>query len=414
MGDAEKGLIRIDVNETSSDDNNSDDNSSYVNETKDAKNGKYQCSICQEFGHNKRTCSKLPVANPVKIPTRSIKNEAGPSNQPLANPVKRPRNTKSETGPSDLEAGLSSNLAELQTQNQILTDENIGLRLQIEDAQALSTQNFNLTNEVTNLKGRLATEELTRINLERDVERRIATEKATFQRILEEHRTPYHPVLLRIAECVTCSVCGILSGEIPDEYPEEGIEYVHLACKNGHGICVECLTANVTAATNNLGVSVKCVREGCGQDFGDISKWCDRDVYNEYIKAKAVFEDGERRKKEEERNVNNPHVQNVDIANVAIVKTPCCNRAVCDFQACCKVSCDICKTSWCAWCFKVQGTMTEQEFYAHVHDCPFNPDKGAIYPTERGKQVMTQLWKARQAEQLAKASDFDLAKPRRY
>jgi hypothetical protein len=275
----------------------------------------------------------------------------------------------------------------------------MGLRLQNQDVQTLRDENIKLRKENLSFETR-------RI----ETERRFEEERIDFERQLEELRIrEHHPILLRIAKTVTCSVCGVLSGypEIPNEYPEEGIEYVRLTCKGGHGICVECLTAMVRASTNNADVSVTCVCEGCGQDFDeDVITKCDRDVYREYIQAKAVFEHEERMKKE------NTQVQNTNIANVAIVKTPCCDRDVCDFQDCCKVNCDFCKTSWCAWCFKVQGTMTVQEFYAHVHDCPFNPDKGAIYPTERGKQVMTQFWIARQAQQIKKVSDFELAKPR--
>jgi len=359
----------ISIDQNSSDDTSSDDAGNNV--------GVYRCSICNQTGHNKRTC-------PRKRPCE------GESSSPK---VARPSSTQV--------VELQNKIDELQNAYQISKDENVALHQQIREIErlqneyALLERNLNERTENYNV-------------LERQLQDLRDQNANILQQLLDFQSAPHHPVLLRVAKAVTCSVCGVFSGEIPDVFPEN-IEYVNLCCKGGHGICIECLTGNVKAATNNPEVSVMCVCEDCGKDFDeDVITKCDRDVYREYIQAKAVFDEEERRKK----NPNN-NQQNVNLAESAIIKTPCCNRDVCDFEDCCKVHCNFCKTSWCAWCFKVQGSMTDHDFYSHVHDCPFNPDKGRIFPTERGKRVMTQLWKARQAEQLAKTNDFELAKPRR-
>ena len=146
-----------------------------------------------------------------------------------------------------------------------------------------------------------------------------------------------------------------------------------------------------------------------------MQKHCDTKVYQEYLIAKAVYENDQRMAKlKDVEGVNaGAGTSSSEIKNLAIIKAPCCGVDVIDFEECCNIPCLFCGKNWCAWCFMVKPDgMGSRMWYNHVHDCHLNPDKGRLFPTKTGKEVMTRFWQARQAQQLAGKLDIDLADPR--
>ena len=96
------------------------------------------------------------------------------------------------------------------------------------------------------------------------------------------------------------SVWSSASGDIPgvNEQPPQhnDIEMVTLTCEGGHGICNACITNMVNAATNNKDVQVTCSVGDCISiyDEENLQKHCDTKVYQEYLIAKAVYENDQR------------------------------------------------------------------------------------------------------------------------
>lgn len=412
-----------------------------------------RCSVCGNSGHNKRTC---PDAVDGGVGTKRVRFELyggeGTSDLQIADIVKE-ENTKFAQDCERLtqeNAKITEENAKIVQENIRITEEydicnndntrlaernmelvenveqlqndNAALLLQVQEIQQFQQDMINMNNRLRQSDTIIA-DSRHQIDLMRELQNEKDGEIAQLKTQLAEIDTAgdNNPTLLTISKKATCSVCGPLAGgDIPrvNEQPPQhnDIEMVTLTCEGGHGICNTCVTHMVKAATNNQDVEVTCCVGECNSmyDEENLQKYCDTKVYQDYIIAKAVYDNDQRMAKlKDVEGVNaGAGTSSTEIKNLAIIKAPCCGADVIDFNGCCNVGC-VCGKRWCAWCFMVKpDEMETQMWYNHIHDCHLNPDKGRIYPTETGKDMMTRFWQARQAQQLAGKLGIDLATPR--
>ena len=103
------------------------------------------------------------------------------------------------------------------------------------------------------------------------------------------------------------------------------------------------------------------------------------------------------------------------ITEALTLKTPCCDRALLDFDGCTAVGCS-CNAHFCAWCFEVfRGDDHSAKCHAHVMRCSMSMmrvrGEASFYcQTFDDRRFLHEIWTARRARQLKEkvfGGDFD-------
>lgn len=68
------------------------------------------------------------------------------------------------------------------------------------------------------------------------------------------------------------------------------------------------------------------------------------------------------------------------LAEAQVLRTPCCNAAFLDFDACFALWCSSCSNYFCAWCVSAESVSADSVVaHNHVRHCPENPHPGAVF-----------------------------------
>jgi len=92
------------------------------------------------------------------------------------------------------------------------------------------------------------------------------------------------------------------------------------------------------------------------------------------------------------------------IRNKSLLKTPCCDVIMTDFDGCCDVRCSSCNHHFCTWCFKT----SHSNLHAHLGSCALNPSKGYYANTEALKKQLATIWEARAYRQMVQDPQLSL------
>jgi hypothetical protein len=168
-------------------------------------------------------------------------------------------------------------------------------------------------------------------------------------------------------------------------------------------VCKECLNDRIGCYNQaNVGQEIfSCPSCACSYPRDKLTTFAGSNYLNAivFFSTQAVVE-------RERKRVNKlDSLSPEERTELCALKLPCCFRTpVLDFSNCCSISCDLCKSSTCAWCFthfKREG-MGEYNAHEHVKQCSYNPNKGSFYVDTYHKQQLTRAFQAHQARQMCK------------
>jgi hypothetical protein len=209
-----------------------------------------------------------------------------------------------------------------------------------------------------------------------------------------------------------CALCD-MDQETPIPSGEK-----RLLCPAGHAVCQGCLDSMLSAKADDLEgqVEVCCpfsddrsalVPECCRLQYADtVLCQTSASAYGKYVQATtlAKAEEDAKRQREEERARGDAGVTFSEIRNKSLLKTPCCDVIMTDFDGCCDVRCSSCNHHFCAWCFNT----SHSNLHAHLGSCALNPSKGYYANTEALKKQLATIWEARAYRQMVQDPQLSL------